>query len=109
MAATGNEIVLLKQLKLYNDKIIRPALNDKLNIELADGRYAAANHTHATATASVAGFMSAADKTKLDGLSESSVDIVRTEQHQTSYDKDTLEIVTDSTGKVTEMWFVTAN
>lgn len=37
-----------------------------------------------------------------------SVDVVRTEQHQTSYDRDTLEIVTDSTGKVTEMYFVSA-
>lgn len=113
MAATGNEIVLLKQLKLYNDKIIRPALNNKLNIELADGRYAAANHTHAAATTSAAGFMSAADKAKLDGLPNSftdpAVDIVRTTTHSTSYTKDTLEIVTDSTGKVTEMWFVTAN
>lgn len=31
MAATGNEIVLLKQLKLFNDIMIRPALNSKLN------------------------------------------------------------------------------
>ena len=38
-----------------------------------------------------------------------SVDIVRTDAHSTSYTKDTLEIVTDSTGKVTEMWFVTAD
>lgn len=38
----------------------------------------------------------------------SSVDVVRTEQHQTSYDRDTLEIVTDSTGKVTAMYFVSA-
>lgn len=37
-----------------------------------------------------------------------SVDVIRTKQHQTSYDRDTLEIVTDSTGKVTEMYFVSA-
>lgn len=37
------------------------------------------------------------------------VDIVRTTAHSTSYTKDTLEIVTDTTGKVTEMWFVTAD
>lgn len=38
----------------------------------------------------------------------SNVDVVRVESHQTSYDRDTLEIVTDSTGKVTEMYFVSA-
>ena len=38
-----------------------------------------------------------------------SVDIVRTTTHSTSYTKDTLEIVTDTSGKVTEMWFVTAD
>ena len=38
----------------------------------------------------------------------SNVDVVRTEQHKTSYDRDTLEIVTDSTGKVTEMYFISA-
>lgn len=37
------------------------------------------------------------------------VDIVRTTTHSTSYTKDTLEIVTDTSGKVTEMWFVTAD
>lgn len=42
-------------------------------------------------------------------VGDSSVDIVRTTTHSTSYTKDTLEIVTDSTGKVTEMWFVTAD
>lgn len=36
------------------------------------------------------------------------VDVVRVESHQTSYDRDTLEIVTDSTGKVTAMYFVSA-
>ena len=36
------------------------------------GSYAAASHTHSAATASAAGFMSAADKSKLDGLSSSS-------------------------------------
>lgn len=74
---------------------------------------AATDHTHSAATTSAAGFMSAADKAKLDSLPESftapAVDIVRTTTHSTSYTKDTLEIVTDSTGKVTEMWFVTAD
>lgn len=36
------------------------------------------------------------------------VDVVKTDRHQTSYDRDTLEIVVDSTGKVTEMYFVSA-
>ena len=35
---------------------------------LADNAYAAKNHTHSNATTSAAGLMSAADKTKLDGL-----------------------------------------
>ena len=38
----------------------------------------------------------------------SRVDVVRTGQHRASYDRDTLELVTDDTGKVTEMWLVTA-
>lgn len=42
-------------------------------------------------------------------IPQPAVDIVRTTTHSTSYTKDTLEIVTDSTGKVTEMWFVTAD
>lgn len=37
MAATGNEIVLLKQLKLYNDEIIQPALDDKLDAPKSSG------------------------------------------------------------------------
>lgn len=36
------------------------------------------------------------------------VDVVRVDSHQTGYDRDTLEIVTDSSGKVTEMYFVGA-
>lgn len=149
MAATGNEAVLLKQLKSYNDEKVQPSLDAKLAAptdagtdgqmlvygasgnqwvdvpegtaysadnatlqlsgtqfsvkdggitadkiadgtitankmasgvipdvsgfitqETADGRYAAKSHTHAAATASAAGFMSAADKTKLDGLTQ---------------------------------------
>ena len=41
-------------------------------------------------------------------VSGSSMNVVRVEQHQASYDRDTLELVTDGTGKVTEMWLVTA-
>lgn len=149
MAATGNEVVLLKQLKSYNDEKVQPSLDAKLaaptdagtngqmlvygesgnqwvdvpegaaysadnaTLQLsgtqfsvkdggitadkiadgtitagkmasgvipdvsgfitqatADGLYAAKSHTHAAATASAAGFMSAADKTKLDGLTQ---------------------------------------
>ena len=147
MAATGNEVVLLKQLKSYNDEKVQPSLDAKLTapasagtdgqmlvygasgnqwvnvpegtaysadnatLQLsgtqfsvkdggitaakiadgtittdkmaadvipdvsgfitqttADGRYAALSHTHTDATTDVAGFMSATDKTKLDGL-----------------------------------------
>ena len=42
-------------------------------------------------------------------VAKPSVDIVRTDAHSTSYTKDTLEIITNSSGKVTEMWFVTAD
>ena len=41
-------------------------------------------------------------------VSGNSMDVVRVEQHKASYDRDTLELVTDGTGKVTEMWLVTA-
>lgn len=37
MAATGNEIVLLKQLKLHDDKMVKPALNNKLNAPKSGG------------------------------------------------------------------------
>lgn len=148
MAATGNEVVLLKQLKSYNDEKVQPSLDAKLaaptdagtdgqmlvygtsgnqwvdvpegtaysadnaTLQLsgtqfsvkdggitaakiangtitadkmaagvipdvsdfitattADGKYAAKSHTHADATTDAAGFMSATDKKKLDGLS----------------------------------------
>ena len=35
-----------------------------------DGSYALSNHTHSNATSNAAGFMSAADKAKLDGISD---------------------------------------
>lgn len=38
------------------------------DVAWGDTRYALTGHTHAAATTSVAGFLSAADKTKLDGL-----------------------------------------
>lgn len=148
MAATGNEVVLLRQLKSYNDEKVQPSLDTKLTapsaagtngqmlvygsegnqwidvpegtaysadnatLQLtgtqfsvkdggitatkiangtitadklasgvipdvsgfittttADGKYAAKTHTHADATTEAAGFMSAADKAKLNGLS----------------------------------------
>lgn len=148
MAATGNEAVLLRQLKNYDDNRVTPGLDAKLNAPAAagsdgqmlvygesgnqwvdvpegtaysadnatlqlsgtqfsvkdggitaakiangaitankmaagvipdvsgfitqttaDGRYATKSHTHAAATTEAAGFMSAADKSKLDGLS----------------------------------------
>lgn len=37
------------------------------------------------------------------------VDVVRVTEHKTSYARDTLEVVTDSTGKVMAMYFVTAS
>lgn len=46
-----------------------PDVSGFITTTAADGKYAAKEHTHADATTSVPGFMSAADKTKLDGLS----------------------------------------
>lgn len=94
MAATGNEVVLLKQLKAYGDtKLDAPKAsgtdgqmlvygsdgNQWIDVPEgdvsgfiteteADAAYAAKSHTHTAATSSAPGFMSAADKTKLDGL-----------------------------------------
>ena len=50
----------------------------------------------------------ALDKAGSIDIGGGNVDVVRTDTHSTSYTKDTLEIVTDSTGKVTEMYFVSA-
>ena len=40
------------------------------------------------------------------GPANGNVDVVRQSAHQTSYEKDTLEFVTDSTGKVTNAYFM---
>ena len=64
MAATGNEVVLLRQLKDLYDSLVAKFITGTA----ADGKYAAKSHTHTDATTEAAGFMSAADKTKLNGL-----------------------------------------
>ena len=46
-----------------------PDVSDFITSDDAAGAYAPLSHTHAEATTSAAGFMSAADKTKLNGLS----------------------------------------
>lgn len=54
------------------DKIadgVIPDISGFITKTAADAAYAAKTHTHAAATISAAGFMSATDKTKLDGLS----------------------------------------
>lgn len=54
------------------DKIadgVIPDVSGFITTSAADGKYAAKSHTHTAATTDAAGFMSAADKTKLDGLS----------------------------------------
>lgn len=54
------------------DKIadgVIPDVSDFITTTTADGKYAAKSHTHAAATTDAAGFMSIADKTKLDSLS----------------------------------------
>lgn len=53
--------------KMASDVI--PDVSGFITQTTADGRYAAMSHTHAEATTGAAGFMSSADKTKLDGLS----------------------------------------
>ena len=130
MAATGNEVPLLSQLKLLKDWVVNQ-LAMKMNEpdDIATDGYIIMAQTPGTgsgptiwidptiglpvATSTSNGLLSNADKAKLDALpssfTEPAVDIVRTTTHSTSYTKDTLEIVTDSTGKVTEMWFVTAD
>lgn len=40
------------------------------------------------------------------GPANGNVDVVRKSSHQTSYTKDTLEFVTDSSGKVTNAYFM---
>lgn len=45
-----------------------PDVSDFITETEADAAYAAKSHTHTAATTSAPGFMSAADKTKLDGL-----------------------------------------
>lgn len=40
------------------------------------------------------------------GPANGNVDVVRQTAHQTDYTKDTLEFVTDSTGKVTNAYFM---
>lgn len=65
MAATGNEVPLLSQLKQFKDWV---------TTQISD--------------------------------SAPAVDIVKTTSHKTTYTKDTLEVVVDSTGKVTSMYFI---
>ncbi len=48
-----------------------------LNVGTTAGTVAAGNHTHANATSSTDGFMSAADKTKLDGIRKGSFVITK--------------------------------
>lgn len=54
----------------YSDLSGTPTLGGAaaLNVGTTAGTVAAGNHTHSSATTSVAGFLSASDKTKLDGL-----------------------------------------
>lgn len=137
MAATGNEVPLLSQLKALKDWVVNqgylksvpvasptvvggiksltpePMMDNyaEYGVIVGPGKETASVKV-TYATSSTAGLMSAADKVKLDALPESftapAVDIVKTTAHSTSYTRDTLEIVCDSTGKVTAMYFVSA-
>jgi len=127
MAATGNEVPLLSQLlrlknhlvSLINKRLIAPTEPGSDGQILVWQLPGSANNETIwddpvnvipSASQSSKGLMTPADKKKLDSLSVSgsNVDIVRVSAHKASYDKDTLEIVTDSTGKVTSMYFVSA-
>lgn len=125
MAATGNEVPLLSQLLTLKNYLI-DCINDRLEAPTepgSDGQILAwqmpgsANNETIwvdpidaipSASQSSSGLMTAADKTKLDGISDNP-QIVKTTTHKASYSKDTLEIVVDSTGKVTSMYFMTAD
>lgn len=127
MAATGNEVPLLSQLRnvknylvsLINKRIISPSepgTDGQLLVWQTPGSMTKETiwmdpiDAIPSASKSSNGLMTSADKKKLDGISVggNNVDIVKTYQHKASYDKDTLEIVVDSTGKVTGMYFVSA-
>lgn len=43
---------------------------------------------------------------QIDNMPNGNVDVVRQSTHHTDYTKDTLEFVTDSTGKVTNVYFI---
>lgn len=124
MAATGNEVPLLSQLKSLKDWVASK-LGGKLdypeqiphhgNIVMYQtpgtgmGPVIWTDPTISipTATSSSSGLMSRFDKQKLDSLSVPSVDIVKVSTHSTAYSRDTLEIVVDGSGKVTGMYFIT--
>lgn len=126
MAATGNEVPLLSQLKLLKNWIVNQ-LASKIDSPVGsipqDGDIlvwqtpGTANGptiwmdpvlSIPKATSSSNGLMSKEDKAKLDSITVSAVDVVSTTTHKTSYTKDTLEVVCDGTGKVTAMYFVKA-
>lgn len=128
MAATGNEVPLLSQLVLLKewiDQKLKFKIDAPPMVAPEDGDILCYRSDQSSspgtiwrqpdeavpnATASADGLMSAADKVKLDGLPSSftapAVDIVKVTEHKVDYSKDTLEIVVDSTGQVTSMYFV---
>ena len=126
MAATGNEVPLLSQLKLLKNWIVNqlaskidspvdsiPQDGDILVWQtpgISNGPTIWMDPTLSIpkATSSSDGLMSKEDKAKLDSITVSAVDVVSTTTHKTSYTKDTLEVVCDSTGKVTAMYFIKA-
>lgn len=125
MAATGNEVALLSQIKKLKDwitskfdsKVDLPAiLGEEGDVLVYQTPGTMSTYTSwsnpldaiPSATQTSKGLMTAADKKKLDGISDNP-QIVKTTTHKASYSKDTLEIVVDSTGKVTSMYFITAD
>ena len=136
MAANGREFVLLRQLKILWDEIFG-ALDGKANkththtgsqvTGLTRNRVAVSSSTGALIASDVTstqlgyiGDLTSGAQGQINSLSSrvsaletaassGGVDVARTTSHKTTYDRDTLEIVTDSSGRVTDMWFVSAD
>lgn len=136
MAATGYEFPLLSQLKRLKDWVVDQGYLKSVPVasQMAVGGIKSAPTTTPTGSNETylvgvngdsvgnvlvphagtgnAGLMSAADKAKLDALPDSftapAVDVVATNAHSVGYAKDTLEIVCDSSGRVTAMYFIKA-
>lgn len=86
------------------DKIadgVIPDVSEFITSEEASGAYAAKSHTHANATTSTAGFMSAEDKTKLEGVETGANKYVHPTSAAGAKAEGLYKIATDANGHVT--------